>query len=436
MELSLKTKLYLGSALVVVSGTSVAVAALVVTGSGLLTILTLGATVVTAGVLGISARRLVQLVDALVADMEAIADGDLDRNITTTRTDELGDMFRSLESMRADLTHRIDDAEQARQEAKAKQQRAEDAEAELEAEIRTQQEEFEEYARRYSTLMADCAAGNLSCRLPTDSDSDAMAEIAMSFNDMMADIEATVADITAFTTRLQAANANILDEAEQLEAKSEEVSDSVADIAAGADEQDELIQQITEEMTALSSSFEEVAAQSEDVATNTQEAAETATQVQDAATDAANEIETIKTESAATIDQVRELTEEMDRVGEIVELIDDIAEQTNILALNASIEAARAGEAGEGFAVVADEVKQLAARTRDATDEIESVIDSVQSTTEQTATNMESMSEQVTRGYETIDDAVLRSTRHPRSRHQRRETSQRHGCACRCRRVA
>ena len=79
---------------------------------------------------------------------------------------------------------------------------------------------------------------------------------------------------------------------------------------------------------------------------------------------------------------IRELAEGAQRIGEVVDLINDIANQTNLLALNATIEAARAGEAGKGFAVVASEVKNLAAQTAQATEDISAQIGSIQNTTQ------------------------------------------------------
>ncbi len=92
-----------------------------------------------------------------------------------------------------------------------------------------------------------------------------------------------------------------------------------------------------------------------------------------------NTINTLSTEVLTAADIIRQLEEETNSIGKVLDVIRGIAEQTNLLALNAAIEAARAGEQGRGFAVVADEVRNLAQRTQDSTSEIQQIIESVQS---------------------------------------------------------
>ncbi len=99
-------------------------------------------------------------------------------------------------------------------------------------------------------------------------------------------------------------------------------------------------------------------------------------------------IEQLSAKLLASEDVVNELAKDSDTIGSVLDVIRGIAEQTNLLALNAAIEAARAGEQGRGFAVVADEVRTLASRTQDSTQEIETIISSLQARTKQIVTHM------------------------------------------------
>ncbi len=116
-------------------------------------------------------------------------------------------------------------------------------------------------------------------------------------------------------------------------------------------------------------------------------------------------MDTIRNQIQETSKRIKRLGESSQEIGNIVELINDISEQTNILALNAAIQAASAGEAGRGFAVVADEVQSLAERTSSATKQIEALVQTIQSDTNEAVSSMEQTTSEVVDGAKRTENA-------------------------------
>jgi twitching motility protein PilJ len=116
-------------------------------------------------------------------------------------------------------------------------------------------------------------------------------------------------------------------------------------------------------------------------------------------------MDNIREQIQETSKRIKRLGESSQEIGNIVELIEDIADQTNILALNAAMQAAMAGEAGRGFAVVADEVQRLAERSTNATKQIEALVRTIQADTNEAVTSMESSTTEVVNGAKLAEEA-------------------------------
>ena len=181
------------------------------------------------------------------------------------------------------------------------------------------------------------------------------------------------------------------------------ISDGVTQIASAAEELSAVTEQTSAgvnsqkvETDQVATAMNEMAATVQEVARNAEEASEAAVAADQQAREgdrvvgeAIAQIERLAGEVGNSTEAMGHLKRESDKIGSVLDVIKSVAQQTNLLALNAAIEAARAGEAGRGFAVVADEVRSLAQRTQKSTEEIEELIVGLQSGTQQVATIMD-----------------------------------------------
>ncbi len=204
------------------------------------------------------------------------------------------------------------------------------------------------------------------------------------------DITGTIADSFNFAIEeLRTLVATVNETALMVDSATKQTEDTAANLARAADNQATEIRAATDSVAMMAASIEEVsgnAERSSDVARHSVEVAHKGGEAVRRTIDGMNAIrETIQ----ETSKRIKRLGESSQEIGNIVELINDIAEQTNILALNASIQASMAGEAGRGFAVVADEVQRLAERSTNATKQIEVLVRTIQSDTNEAVVSME-----------------------------------------------
>ena len=181
--------------------------------------------------------------------------------------------------------------------------------------------------------------------------------------------------------------------ATQLASAAEELNSVTDESARGLVQQNNEIEQAATAVNEMTSAVEEVARNAVSTSEASREATSSASDGRDLVMETVGAIERMSADVQSTAQLIGNLAEESRDIGKVLDVIRGLADQTNLLALNAAIEAARAGEAGRGFAVVADEVRALAHRTQQSTSEIERMIGSIQGGTEQAVNSMRNSTE-------------------------------------------
>jgi methyl-accepting chemotaxis protein len=193
--------------------------------------------------------------------------------------------------------------------------------------------------------------------------------------------------------------------AEQLVSAATEIASSSELMSHGANDQATQIAQVSTAIEEISATIVESSHNAREVTEAARIASDTAATGGTIVGETMQGMQRIANVVRESSESIGKLAQSADRIGEIISVIDDIADQTNLLALNAAIEAARAGEQGRGFAVVADEVRKLAERTGTATGEITSMIKGIQSETQDAVKSMESGIVEVDKGRRLADNA-------------------------------
>ncbi len=204
------------------------------------------------------------------------------------------------------------------------------------------------------------------------------------------DITGAIADSINYAVEaLRDLVTTINDSAIQLDSAAKQTQGVAAHMAKASSTQSRQISSASESMADMAASIEEVSGNSERCADVARHSVDVAHKGGDAVRRTIDGMNAIRETIQETSKRIKRLGESSQEIGNIVELINDIAEQTNILALNASIQASMAGEAGRGFAVVADEVQRLAERAANATKQIEVLVRTIQSDTNEAVVSME-----------------------------------------------
>ncbi|NBB74463.1 MAG: HAMP domain-containing protein [Bacteroidetes bacterium] len=338
----------------------------------------LAASALLAVVIGLLVTRvLTGSVQRVVQATQQVAGGNLDTHLDATADNAFGTLAANFNVMVAQIK---ESARALEAEKASVEQRVDDATAALQR----QKRDLDDHVQRMLRAMERFADGNLTVEVATDRD-DAIGTLFDGFNQAVQRIRATLQRVISAITSVDVM-------AEQVATATDQLASGAQEQAAQADE----VAAAMEEMTRTILGNAETVAQ---VANQAEAAGETARTNQAVVRDTITKIDEVGRVIGDAVATVGQLHTTSDEIGQIVATIDEIADQTNLLALNAAIEAARAGEHGKGFAVVADEVRQLAERTAQATGEIEGMIAGVQNETTAAVEAIET-------GREEVDGAV------------------------------
>ncbi|NTV93785.1 MAG: methyl-accepting chemotaxis protein, partial [Thiobacillus sp.] len=267
-------------------------------------------------------------------------------------------------------------------------QRAEQAAHEQEAAARENRRNQEAILRLLNE-MGDLAEGNLTVRATVTED-----------------ITGAIADSVNFAIEeLRTLVENVHRAAEQVTQATDDAKDLSEQMLATAERQADEIGQTTGSVQVITESVNRVAANAADSARVAEQSLDFARKGGDSVRAAIAGMNTIRDQIQETSKRIKRLGESSQEIGEIVELIGDITEQTNVLALNAAIQAAAAGEAGRGFSVVAEEVQRLAERSGQATRRIGAIVKTIQTDTQDTIHAMEGSTRGVVEGAALSDNA-------------------------------
>ncbi|MGM9948558.1 MAG: methyl-accepting chemotaxis protein [Lysinibacillus sp.] len=249
------------------------------------------------------------------------------------------------------------------------------------------------------------AKGDLTIEQVQVKNKDELGELADSFNGMRLNLRNLVRQVYASAEQVAASSEELMASAEQTTEATNQIAASIQEVASGSKKQEVSTDESSQAMQEMMADVQLVTAATATVANVSSEATKEADEGDVALQRVVIQMDKINESTNDSALVIQQLEERSSAIVEIIEVITGIADQTNLLALNAAIEAARAGEHGKGFAVVADEVRKLAVQSKNSADQIAGLIGEIRTDTKHAVRTMEKGTDEVASGIAVVQEA-------------------------------
>ncbi|MFB5190743.1 methyl-accepting chemotaxis protein [Alicyclobacillus fastidiosus] len=231
---------------------------------------------------------------------------------------------------------------------------------------------------------------------------DEFGELGKNFEEMRQSLQSILHDVSTTSSQVASSAEELMASSDQGAAAAQVIAEAIQEVAAGSEQQADRVGSSTHIVEEMSGGIQQVAVSSESVVTTATGAADVADRGQKSIESVVRQMNHIDVTLATLVKSVTKLAERSTQIGEIVEVITDIASRTNLLSLNASIEAARAGEHGKGFAIVANEIRKLAEQSSRSAQEITELVNTIQADTNEATLATTSTSQAVQEGMNAV----------------------------------